>query len=510
MFKIFSPRPKSDNENSNVVIGTKKLPPDPRVTEGLGRNHSFETAVSELVDNSIDAGATQILIRFMTDTNGPASLAVVDNGRGMNKREIDTAMTLGGRRTYNETDIGHFGVGLQASSLGQAKSFIVASKQASSKAVARRIEAEKMEKAYECEILSKEFADALINRNWGHLESSTGTVIKWEDLKSFPKAFHGSDVDGFISQTIHALGRHLGLYFHRILQSGVIAITIDHEDLTMGGVGTPFPVMALDPFAYSKSGHEAYPKTMSAKTDSGEIHLRCHIWPGRSSTANYKLLGKPGSDFQGLFVYKNDRLIQAGGWNGAVQSDSELQLGRVVVDVSGFSGELLQINPEKTSVVASERFKELILSAAHDETTFESYLADCSEAYKNSQKRVRGRPRVLAPGQGLAPEIKNALECEYDFNESKAPIEIRWEAMLGDSFFEVDKDAHRIKLNRKYRPILTRSERGSLNDAPVLKALIYLLFESAMRGEYLGPRDKDNIAIWQSVLDAAVKAESDD
>ena len=116
---------------------------------------------------------------------------------------------------------------------------------------------------------------------------------------------------------------------------------------------------------------------------------------------------------------------------------------------------------------------------------------------------------MLAPGQGLAPAIKNALEKEFDFNESHAPVEIRWETILGNSFFEVDKDAHKIKLNRKYRSILTNSERGSLNDAPVLKALIYLLFESTMRGEYLGPRDKDNIAIWQSVLDAAVEAELD-
>lgn len=394
MFKLFSSKAKSGAQNSSIVTGTRKLPPDPRVTEGLGRNHTFETAVAELVDNSIDAGATQVLIRFITDTTAPAALAVVDNGKGMNKRDIDTAMTLGGRRTYNVSDIGHFGVGLQASSLGQAKSFTVASKHSKSKPVARRIEAEKIEQAYECEILSTAFAEELVNRDWGLLEATTGTVVKWEDLKSFPKAFHGSDLDSFISQTIEALGRHLGLYFHRILQSGAVAVTIDHEDLTMGGAGTPFPVMPLDPFAYSKTGHEAYPKTMTARTDSGEIHLRCHIWPGRSSTASFKLLGRSGSEFQGLFVYKNDRLIQAGGWNGAVQSESELQLGRVVVDVSGFSGELLQINPEKTSVVASERFKELILSAAHGDTTFERFLADCSEG--NCQRKARFNRPTLA------------------------------------------------------------------------------------------------------------------
>ena len=45
--------------------GTVELPPDPRALEGLGRNHSLETALADLVDNSIDAGATHVLIRLL-------------------------------------------------------------------------------------------------------------------------------------------------------------------------------------------------------------------------------------------------------------------------------------------------------------------------------------------------------------------------------------------------------------------------------------------------------------
>lgn len=247
LFKYFSPKSRSSGGDEQFVTGTKTLIPDPRVAGGLGRNHSFETAVAEIVDNSIDAGASQVLVRFITDTDKPACLYVVDNGCGMTSKEIDVAMTLGGQRGYKNTDIGHFGVGLKASSLGQAKTLIVASKQDRSKPVARRLVGERMAATYECDLLSEDFARSVLGRSWGHFEDDAGTVVFWEDIKSFPRVFHGGDLDGFISSKIENLGRHLGLMFHRLLQQGGLAITIDHEDMAVGEAGPPFPIMPVDP-----------------------------------------------------------------------------------------------------------------------------------------------------------------------------------------------------------------------------------------------------------------------
>jgi hypothetical protein len=47
-----------------------------------------------------------------------------------------------------------------------------------------------------------------------------------------------------------------------------------------------------------------------------------------------------------------------------------------------------------------------------------------------------------------------------------------------------------------------------VNDTPLLKALLYLLIEDVFEGEHLGPKDKDNIELWQEVLTAAAKDES--
>src|SRR3954447_4367037 len=92
--------------------GAVDLPPDPRALEALGRNHTLEAAIAELVDNSVDAGSDHILVRFVRDRDRLIRLLVVDDGEGMNSHRIDVAMTVGGVRTYARREIGRFGLGL--------------------------------------------------------------------------------------------------------------------------------------------------------------------------------------------------------------------------------------------------------------------------------------------------------------------------------------------------------------------------------------------------------------
>jgi hypothetical protein len=113
----------------------------------------------------------------------------------------------------------------------------------------------------------------------------------------------------------------------------------------------------------------------------------------------------------------------------------------------------------------------------------------------------------LQPGSGFSPKIKSALAEEYDFLPGRDALQIRWVNIEGDTFLEFDKDESLIQLNKRYRRLIVGDGHGGLNDAPLVKALIYLLGESVMRGEVLGSRDKDNISIWQAILTTAALAE---
>ncbi|MDP9225112.1 MAG: ATP-binding protein, partial [Actinomycetota bacterium] len=73
---------------------------DPKLLNIIGLHHSLATALADLVDNSLDAHAGTIRIRFLMDGAAPVGLQVIDDGDGMDDRLIDRAMTYAGTREY--------------------------------------------------------------------------------------------------------------------------------------------------------------------------------------------------------------------------------------------------------------------------------------------------------------------------------------------------------------------------------------------------------------------------
>lgn len=84
---------------------------------------SMATALAELIDNSLQADATEIEIRIQRDD--PQSLPwvrVEDNGKGMTVHELSHCLQFGGSSRFNSRhSFGRFGMGLPAASLSQAR-----------------------------------------------------------------------------------------------------------------------------------------------------------------------------------------------------------------------------------------------------------------------------------------------------------------------------------------------------------------------------------------------------
>ena len=95
---------------------------------GLG--YSTATALADIVDNSIAADATIVDLQFEWD-DARSWISVLDNGRGMNAAELDSAMRLGELNPLEaraSTDLGRFGLGLKTASFSQARRLTVASR----------------------------------------------------------------------------------------------------------------------------------------------------------------------------------------------------------------------------------------------------------------------------------------------------------------------------------------------------------------------------------------------
>ena len=90
--------------------------------------YSTATALADIVDNSIAAGAINIRI-FFTTTPLPRVI-ILDDGNGMDDETLISAMRFGSRDPREPrygVDLGRFGLGLKTASLSQCRRFSVAS-----------------------------------------------------------------------------------------------------------------------------------------------------------------------------------------------------------------------------------------------------------------------------------------------------------------------------------------------------------------------------------------------
>ena len=76
-------------------------------------------AVADLVDNSIDANATNIRIAISDDMQ---KIFIADDGIGMSDKVLNTAIKLGGKKAHdNSSDLGKYGLGLITASLSMGR-----------------------------------------------------------------------------------------------------------------------------------------------------------------------------------------------------------------------------------------------------------------------------------------------------------------------------------------------------------------------------------------------------
>src|SRR5699024_7426327 len=183
-----------------VPIGSRRVDPDPSITSAIGRHHSLATAVADLVDNSIDAGALNVLVRFLIESGIPVGLRVIDDGRGMDTPAIDEAMTYARKRDYDPHDLGHFGIGLKSASLSQADCLIVWSRRYGAPPVGRRllrstIDSGPMVESYTSVDAGDQLAAADVE-----FDLTTGTIVDWSDVRSFLRSDSWDDQSAWLEK----------------------------------------------------------------------------------------------------------------------------------------------------------------------------------------------------------------------------------------------------------------------------------------------------------------------
>lgn len=479
----------------NEVSRTVRLEPDPSVLSAIGRGHSLHSALADIVDNSIDHKASRISIRFMVEMSYVRSIRIADDGVGMGEAQLLDAMTLGKRREYGPGSLGHFGMGLKAASMSQGRLLKVFTNCGSEPIRGAQMHRDDAGGGFDIELLTDPAAWQGYHRGTHRGIESTGTVIEWSLLDSVSVAAEPSARQRWLEAEITALRGELGLTFHRLIAAGDLRIEIDEFDLEYAEAGVPRTVAALDPFDFHHTGRSGYPKTISAElADGTHVPVTCHVLPPNSNSPAARLLGRNRRDWQGLYVYRNNRLLQAGGWLALLADHrTETQLARVVIDIDEHALSAVAINPEKRGVVLRADFTHALERAsAEDGTTFRGYLVDAVATLQVANARRVGIKPITRIGSGLTDDAREAVTSILGARDDVSPANIRWKALEEDRLFHFDHAARTVWMNAGYRAALGAADGIALS--------VFLLLEGHFAKERPQQATLDQIEAWQRAL----------
>lgn len=470
--------------------------------------YSFEVAVADLIDNSIDAKATNILVRLIARADGQLDLVILDNGIGMDEVTLREAMRFGADVTEEIDRLGKFGLGLKLASLSQAREFSVLTVK-DGQVSGRAWQEQGIAQGFISTVFDKSECKALLSKVIpDHAIVSSGTVVWWSSLYRISQRHNVTDEH--ISKLVRRLERHLSLALHRFLsgKAAKIAITVDVFDLTSRRAGLPIRLEPLDPFDYEQSGNAQFPAAMALDGEyKDRIKIKAHIWPPNSTASNYKLPGGSNAR-QGFYFYRNNRLIQGGGWNGMREAEPHSSLARLEVDMAPDFDLEVSLDVKKVEIQLPQTLANALRRAST--TTgidFKKYLSIADEAYRKRQATEAELP--LIPSDGLPSELSRFLHDELRIKRTTKhrDLKIIWENFDDVAFFEIDRERGLLFLNRRYRRQLLHGLPGSAADLPVVKCLLFLLLEDALSSERMGPKIRERIEQINRILTQAVKYE---
>jgi hypothetical protein len=325
--------------------------------------YDFPTAVADVIDNSVAAGASQV--RVDLEFQGAESfVAISDDGWGMTSNALLEAFRFGSRRDYEQGELGRFGLGLKTASLSQCRRVTVVSRRSPSnrRITTRTLDLDVVEEWDRWLVVEDEPSEA-VQRAQDQLAEGPGTVVIWEKLDRVIPERHMESGWGRRRMTSLAqrTSEHLSMVFHRFLDG---LRDGRHLVLTVNGE----KVQSWDPFASSEEATIALPlQTFEIETASGtgEVKLRRFVLPSKdrfSSPEAFEQLSGPlkWNRQQGIYVYRADRVVQFGGWNSIRAIDEHTKLARAALDFDTDLDETFQINVAKMRVILPAALRPML------------------------------------------------------------------------------------------------------------------------------------------------------
>ncbi|NIK31663.1 hypothetical protein FHY15_000759 [Xanthomonas arboricola] len=477
----------SMNSGHSSLSGIRNAPPKASaMVEALrGLGYTTETALADLIDNSISAGARAIDVGFHWSMHD-SWIAISDDGGGMTDAELESAMRLGDRNPLHQrssTDLGRFGLGLKTASFSQARRLTVASSKDGQTSCLR----------WDLDVLAND-----PHGNWNLLEGSfvgsesrlnlpagggRGTVVLWESLdRIVSKSYKERDFLDLMDR----VEAHLSMVFHRFLdRSGPwIRLRINGKELK-----------PWDPFLTANSATWRSPEANIGSGD-WQVSAQAFVLPHKDRLSDKAFLDAGGPEGwasqQGFYVYRGRRLLVAGSWLGlgrgrSWSKDEAHRLARIRLDIANNTDADWKIDVRKSSAQPPVRLRDQLTRLADDvrdrarkvflhrarSNASSNRPEDLAAVWMSHEIKSGRRYRVDRSHPAIKPlldeggEIKERVETMLRVLEETIPVQRIWleaaetgEHAKGGFTEEPDESVRKVLLSL-YRTLMVRSGLSS-------------------------------------------------
>ncbi len=365
---------------SNILV-TEVVPEASSMIESFRSvGYNLETAVADIIDNSISANAKNIYVNSIW-LGSDSYITILDDGFGLNKEQLIEAMRPGSRNPLenrSEKDLGRFGLGLKTASFSQCRRLTVLSKREGYNPVYLTWDLDFVGITGKWNLLNycpEEFINTLDNMN-------AGTLIIWTNLdRIVPKNTIESDRkahDKFMLQ-MDNVHKHLSMTFHRF---------IEDKDFVL--FSWDVPVKPWNPFLITESAIQGF---STQSLGDGAI-VKGYVLPHKDkiSEETYRFAeGTKGwNEQQGFYVYRKKRLLLAGDWLGLgrprFRKEEHAKLARIQIDIPNTLDAEWQIDIKKSTARPPQRCADALEAYA------KLVRSRAVEVYRHRGKIVQTQP----------------------------------------------------------------------------------------------------------------------
>jgi hypothetical protein len=431
------------------------LPPDPsRLIEGLrDTGYDFNTALADIVDNSVDANATRVRIWIRMDMDGDVTVSVADNGHGMDQNDLLNAMTYGSKGKKDKNSLGKFGLGLKTASTAFARRLSVITRTPDTGTCKATWDLDHVErkKAWEV-LLDQPSAEevALLNEA---AEGGAGTLVMWEKVDRVIKAYvnsGGAPARNALKKVIEGFKDHASMVYQRFLdpddnRASTIVLTINDTILE-----------AWDPFCRNVDGVELVgdmkvPVDLPGNVESS-FTIRAFVLPRREDFPSKEAAkaARLENQNQGIYVYRENRLIHPHSWLEMYREEPHLSLLRVEFSFDHSLDEAFQVDIKKSRILIKDELFSFLSS---------KFLPGPRRA---AEDRYRKGQKIKAQEKSKSAHASsNAMISSKEQDLHLAKIKVT-DSEKGEVEVDNKQGVFRIKM-----PVTTALEKGAVNIQPV-------------------------------------------